>query len=643
MVNNGLFCYTDAKKSDFSFKKSKICCCLIKIQQKISVSWINWAAKTDMSCCRLILNLSLLLSCVGLAAQSRELMASVIYLTGAESVEEIDSEEIERFERLAARPVDMNWVNESRLRETGLFSTYQLASLREYRNVHGDIMSLTELSMVDGFSAEFVNMIALFISFGDSYGSLSLGDRWENKLTVRAGIKPSQTLYGLKYSADKSDRFGCSLALNHAYASKSTAPETFTGNCSFTSSGGRLRIIAGDYNARFGQGLSMWNGLNVGGLTSTSGFYRKASGISPSSSFTGSMAYRGIAAEYSSDNWNISLLDAVSFKDGTSLCSAVNLSRFMKKGRVGLTHYAYMSWQPSGMRIPDMNTSADLAFCLKGTDLFAEMSLDWVNMKTALLTGVVYPLSDRIRMASMLRYYPADFSSRYASAHRSLTSCTNEYAAAVAADFHMGRSVTCNSSDGNNQVVNAVTGTFSMDMAYFPVPKSGDRGASMQMKCVSGWAFVLFPSLKLAVRLSERIRTWGHPLKTGLRTELDYVRGNFSVGLRTDISECDGVGMLAFIEGGYRSERFGVFLRQGTFFIDDWDDRIYVYERDAPGSFSVPAFYGRGLWTSLTGNWKPSRWMKLYFRVSATSYPFMDEQKEKPGKAELKLQCVFSI
>ena len=597
-----------------------------------------------MSFCRLILHLTFILSCVGLAAQSRGLMASIVYLTGAESVEEIDSEEIERFERLAAHPVDMNMVAESRLRETGLFSAYQLASLREYRNVHGDIMSMTELSMVDGFSDEFVNMIATFISFGDSSGSFSLGDRWENKLTVRSGIKPSQTLYGLKYSVDKSDRFGCSFALNHAYASKTTGPDTFTGNCSFTSRGGRLRIVAGDYNARFGQGLSMWNGLNVGGLTSTSGFYRKASGISPSSSFTGSMAYRGIAAEYSSDSWNVSLLDAVSFNDVTSLCSAVNVSRFMKKGRVGLTHYTYMSWYPTGMRIPDMNTSADLAFCIKGTDLFAEMSLDWVNMKTALLTGVVFPLSDWVRMASMLRYYPAGFSSRYASAHRGLTSCTNEYAAALAADFNMGRSVTCNSPDGNNQVANAVTGTLSMDISHFPVPKFGDRGASMQMKCVTGWTFVMSPFLKLAVRLSERIRSWGHPFrKTGLRTELDYVRGNLSIGLRTDVARCDGVGVLAFIEGGYRAGKFGVFLRQGTFFIDDWDDRIYVYERDAPGSFSVPAFYGRGLWTSLTGNWKLARWMKLYFRVSATSYPFMDEQKKKPGKAELKLQCVFSI
>ena len=99
-----------------------------------------------MSFCRLILHLTFILSCVGLAAQSRGLMASIVYLTGAESVEEIDSEEIERFERLAAHPVDMNMVAESRLRETGLFSAYQLASLREYRNVHGDIMSMTELS-----------------------------------------------------------------------------------------------------------------------------------------------------------------------------------------------------------------------------------------------------------------------------------------------------------------------------------------------------------------------------------------------------------------------------------------------------------------------------------------------------------------
>jgi hypothetical protein len=84
-----------------------------------------------------------------------------------------------------------------------------------------------------------------------------------------------------------------------------------------------------------------------------------------------------------------------------------------------------------------------------------------------------------------------------------------------------------------------------------------------------------------------------------------------------------------------------LYLRQGAFIVDHWDDRIYAYERDAPGCFNSPAFYGRGVWTSFMASFKFSRWCKLYLRAGYTSYPFMKENK--PGKAELRFQSVFDF
>ena len=83
------------------------------------------------------------------------------------------------------------------------------------------------------------------------------------------------------------------------------------------------------------------------------------------------------------------------------------------------------------------------------------------------------------------------------------------------------------------------------------------------------------------------------------------------------------------------------------FRIDNWDDRIYSYERDAPGNFNVPAYYGRGYSLSAVASSKfvlgrtPFRSMKLYFRAGAVGYPFMDEPK--PSRTEVKLQAVFSL
>jgi hypothetical protein len=99
--------------------------------------------------------------------------------------------------------------------------------------------------------------------------------------------------------------------------------------------------------------------------------------------------------------------------------------------------------------------------------------------------------------------------------------------------------------------------------------------------------------------------------------------------------------MLGYIEGGYIPGCISAYLRLGLFMVDDWDDRIYVYERDAPGNFNVPAFYGRGLWTSAYLSSKPKQWLKLYLRASYISYVFMPLETRKPGRAELKFQCVF--
>ena len=124
---------------------------------------------------------------------------------------------------------------------------------------------------------------------------------------------------------------------------------------------------------------------------------------------------------------------------------------------------------------------------------------------------------------------------------------------------------------------------------------------------------------------------------------MSYTSEQIYASSRLNLLRCDGTALLGYLEGGYVRSAFTAYLRVGLFRVDDWDDRIYVYERDSPDSFTVPAFYGRGVWSSAVLSWKPRRWLRLYLRAALTEYPFMDEQKRKPGRAELKLHCVFRL
>ena len=92
-----------------------------------------------------------------------------------------------------------------------------------------------------------------------------------------------------------------------------------------------------------------------------------------------------------------------------------------------------------------------------------------------------------------------------------------------------------------------------------------------------------------------------------------------------------------YVELGWKpSEAFSVYGRGGIFKVDDWDDRIYVYERDAPGSFTVPARYGRGWDAALYAAWRPARRHTLWLRLETVRYPWSLTPKD--GRLELRLQ-----
>ena len=101
------------------------------------------------------------------------------------------------------------------------------------------------------------------------------------------------------------------------------------------------------------------------------------------------------------------------------------------------------------------------------------------------------------------------------------------------------------------------------------------------------------------------------------------------------------------MEGGRKSEDYSIYLRGTLFLVDNWDDRIYSYERDAPGNFTVPAYYGRGFSVSAVGGSRfrfgirKKKTLKVYFRVVSTRYPFMIEPK--PARTEAKLQVMASL
>ena len=78
---------------------------------------------------------------------------AVLRVVGVMQIEDADAEDVERLTDLLRHPVRINAAGRRELEAAGLFTPFQIASLLDYRERHGDIMSLTELSSVDGFTS----------------------------------------------------------------------------------------------------------------------------------------------------------------------------------------------------------------------------------------------------------------------------------------------------------------------------------------------------------------------------------------------------------------------------------------------------------------------------------------------------------
>ena len=588
---------------------------------------------------------------LSLAGQEADGVSEIMRFLGACSIEAVSDDDVESLTAYLTRPLKLNMCSVSDMVESGLLDRYRAMSLDDYRRNHGYVFSLAELAMVDGFGEDFARRLSPFIRldvepFSGTHpsdgarlsvdASIRTGMKIQDGATERAGMKIQDgTLWkaGVKSSVKYGETMQVNMALNSPYGRFQPDALNYTAGVQWRSPRLHTRLVAGDFNARFGQGLALRNGLSLSSLSSPSAFMKNPTGLSLSSSFTGNYAFTGLASETTLGRYVVSgfvALPGIKSYSGAlqdlRLMPAVNLARYGRSGHVSVTHYAdfHAGEYDKAARI----SSVDTRWCVRGVDLFAEASYDWSSGAVAALAGTIVPAGEFVRTAAMLRYYPPAFSSEYFGAVYSVSSPTDEYSASLSMEMMLGK---------KHRVA------MTLDGAYLPSPKKDDRGMSSQAKCLLVWEWQPVDSFGIKARFTERFRTWGNPYRTDIRMDFVSVLEDFRLNMRLNALSSTAWGFLSYVEGGFVAAKLSLWLRQGFFRIDDWDDRIYVYERSAPGAFNVPAYYGRGLWTALMASARFSRLCKLYLRAGYTSYAFMPAEKRKPGKAELEFQYVMSF
>ena len=549
------------------------------------------------------------LSILFLRAAAQDIVEQIAYLAGASAPEELDSEVVERWTALAARPVRINLSTEARLASCGLFSRYQAASVADYRRTSGDILSVAELALLDGFGEETTRALAPFVSFetraGPGRSSLERG-RVETEVQARSILQESEGErsgnYALKVRTGDEDRWLVSAAARKAAGARFWPQRDLSGSVAVYGRRLPFSLVLGDFNARFGQGLLLWSGFSLSGVQSAAAMDRHPSGLSPAWTLSPGAAHRGAAADLTLGRFVLSGFWSY------GKCYGANVTWLARGGQLGV------------IALPDSRISFDWRWSFGRWDLFGEVVDDFGNRAFAGVAGAAWNPAYQVRLAASVRSYPAAFDGSLAGALRSSTRSSDERGAALAMDYKKL--------------------TLTADIAVHPSKNTG------QCKAVLKYVPQVTEAISLAVRAVSRYRPQDtYPWRSELRAEAVLASpGGLSLKGSASFCRTAGFAWLTYLEPGYKIEtdrlRWSVYLRGTAFVVDDWEDRIYIYERDIQGAFSVPAYYGRGCSLSAVTSLK-IRKFTIGARAYATAYPGMAEKK--PGKAGLKFQCMFTF
>ena len=589
---------------------------------------------------------------------------AVLLLSGASSMEELSAEELERYEDLRRKPLDLNRCSRSRLLACGLFTPFQVASILEHRRQGGEILSLTELMLIEGFTSRKVDALRHFIVIRAEDGPIGAKKlRPELDLELRGAVSvpvpdsrskdrgEQRTGYGSKLHLSLGQRAELSIVGRKSYDSGRFGPLS----ASAVYYGRRYlgKVVLGAFNARFGEGLTQWSGFSLSSLSSVASFRKSGSGLSPSASFSPGMT--GMAADFNLRRFTLST--AI----GCAPEALAKLGLFTKASgstAPGIAALADLSWTGrlihAGVTATCEAAGVHFLGSLPNLSLFGETSLTYKGAFSA-IAGTVWTPEYARKFALQLRWFDPSIKGKNSGAAFGfeLPDWCFTLDARYRADTRKQkyRGFLRYSKEIILPARPRAPSSVPLPEVNLPeasLPDISSRPVTEQPATVpeasAGSASVSVParSLIVSARLAANYAPGeAHPTRVELRSELAFTSGAWKFSTRLDGIYCASFAFHAFLEAGYLTPKLSSYLRLGGFLIDNWDDRIWVYERDAPGSFTVPAYYGRGVHCSLYCAWKPSRHHSLYLRTSLVSYP--GNPTPKNGKFEFKLQYRLRI
>ena len=635
----------------------------------------------------------------------------------AEDLEEdFDFEDLmESYRFLLENPLDLNSEEALQLVELNLISAFQYEALQEYRKWYGDLLFPEELLQVEGFDPSTLNVIRPVVYFGKypdkdkptleklaRYGRHNIVGHYEQVLEKQQGylpiedsllqIKPnarylgSPQRYQLRYTYNYRDKIRAGFVMEKDPGELSLTD--FVGFHLYAKDLGIVKVaVAGDYHLTFGQGLTLWSGMNFGKAFTGSNVIKQGRGIRPKTSATEYGFFRGAAATLGKGPFsgtvfysnrkvdaNVSLADSLNEVELVSSLQETGYHRTFAElqdrhairqqmigghlnyatGHLEIGYTLHHTWLDTPLQPTPTNYNQ---YYFQGTRLTNQgIDFKYIKGKYAVFGEVAMSFGKGDRGAS-----PTILDSG-----AGLIGLTVKPAGYL--------NFTLMYRDYGKAYQNLYSNALSEGSR-----NQGQRGLylGMELKPAPYWDLTLYADQFRFTWLTSQVNapSWGHdyylrlshsfnkrtsaylqvrsrtkmknstdafvfshyPIfytKTSIRFNIDY---GFANGLvfsnkaeyahyrNDDGSNSHGYFLCQDVAYRPEGKPYSLTFRYALFDTEDYDARVHAYESDVLYSFYVPALYGKGMRLYLLGKWRPIKPLTFYARIGSILYTDRDE------------------
>lgn len=454
------------------------------------------------------------------------------------------------------------------------------------------------------------------------------------------------------------------------------------------------QVVAGDYLVRAGQGLVLWQGYTSGKSENVLEISKTNQGIRPSTGVDENLFFRGAATTAKLGKMRISLFYSQKHDDGnlagndsagiyvTSLQTSGyhrTASEIADKNSVNNKNYGaaislvlnhlkigatlarqqltppfypagelYNRYRFSGSQ--NLNGGIDYQFIRGKYQLFGEAAISKSGGK-AMVQGAVIRLNDQLGFSALFRHFDRNYQALWANTFAEGTNMSNESGMYFGVRLLPVKFVTLSAysdfyrSGWINYSTAAPAGGWDVMAQANIVPSKKTafyirfKNEEKEVKFIQNERYVNLPEGIQKLRLNLN---YAATETISLKTRAEYV---FYKGQTRE------TGLMAFQDIQYKPIKLPLSLtaRVAWFCTDSYNTRIYAYENDILYTFSIPAYYGKGIRTYLNLQYHISPKIDFWFKISNTGYTDRDAissgYNEISGsrRTELKFQLRLKI